>query len=559
MRVLIVEDSSASRLLISKLLKSLIPSLECVPCNNGYSALAELTSGREFDLVILDLGLPDISGLQLLALINNLGLQCQTITISDEGSQSTLRDSLGAGAVAYLTKPLSKQQLSDCLRANLPFPKEDPKPKILIVDDEKVNIFIMRKLLEKSSFELFEASNGFEALRVLDTQNISVVLMDIRMPYMDGFEASERIKRIRPDLPIIVITAQPIHLIIDNKRSIYMDHILGKPIRSDLLQDALEKCLLKIHHKKRSLFKSQPTSQQKSPERPLLNDSILKFVPKEFLKETFNLKGSMPRGLKTISESSVLDIHIDHISKITDQMSAEQYFNFLNSFFDMIDPIIQSFGGHVLRMTETGIVCSFPLLRKSLATHSLHAAISIQDHITIYNQGRQRAGYPPVHLSIGIASGPLALGLSGSSQRYELVSFGTVFTRASIVNQIARNLGLQIALTPDSLEHIDDLQSLCVRPIGLYPIDGTEAPTPLYEVFVHESPATRNMKLSTLRYLTKEDFLFDQAHLAKMHELFPDDGLWRKILLRTFCLTKPTLPKCTNSFPKMDCGGKYRC
>lgn len=83
----------------------------------------------------------------------------------------------------------------------------DLQKKILIVDDEEHLRYSLRKLLKKPGFEIIEASNGLEALKMLEVEEPHLMLMDIEMPGMNGLEAIQKVKERYPSLPVIIITA----------------------------------------------------------------------------------------------------------------------------------------------------------------------------------------------------------------------------------------------------------------------------------------------------------------------------------------------------------------
>ena len=82
------------------------------------------------------------------------------------------------------------------------------KQRILAVDDDPNNIEILQYLLNKEGYEVLTASDGHEAVRVFGQQMPDLVLMDVMMPGMDGFEACQKIKAIKEDIPIIMLTAR---------------------------------------------------------------------------------------------------------------------------------------------------------------------------------------------------------------------------------------------------------------------------------------------------------------------------------------------------------------
>src|SRR6056297_2897829 len=85
---------------------------------------------------------------------------------------------------------------------------EWPNRVFLITEDEEVNFFYLKTLLKKTNATILRAKNGKEAVQIIGEQNrVDVILMDINMPVMDGYEATRTIKATHPDIPIIAQTA----------------------------------------------------------------------------------------------------------------------------------------------------------------------------------------------------------------------------------------------------------------------------------------------------------------------------------------------------------------
>jgi CheY-like chemotaxis protein len=102
---------------------------------------------------------------------------------------------------------------------------------VLIVEDEEINIFYFEELLLHSGIKIIIARSGPEALQLCEENpEIDLVLMDIKMPKMDGFEATERIKKMNPDIPVIAQTA---HVLESEKKRCFevgCSEYIAKPI-----------------------------------------------------------------------------------------------------------------------------------------------------------------------------------------------------------------------------------------------------------------------------------------------------------------------------------------
>jgi len=119
--------------------------------------------------------------------------------------------------------------------------------KILIAEDNIVNIMVLKKILEQWDCDYSIAKNGLEALEMVKAGSFDIVLMDIHMPVMDGFEAARHIREI-PDIrmskiKIIALTASSDVDIQQSFSYAYLDDYLTKPFRPDLLKKKLEECL----------------------------------------------------------------------------------------------------------------------------------------------------------------------------------------------------------------------------------------------------------------------------------------------------------------------------
>jgi len=171
------------------------------------------------------------------------------------------------GFSAYLTKPIKQSQLFDCLVMVLGKPpdgtEEGEKPRlvtrhtlaearhearILLVEDNVVNQKFALLLLEKSGYRADAVGNGKEAVKALETDAYDLVLMDVQMPEMDGYEATEVIRdpqsKVRNhDVPIIALTAHAMKG--DRERCIEagMDDYISKPIRAQNLAVVIERFL----------------------------------------------------------------------------------------------------------------------------------------------------------------------------------------------------------------------------------------------------------------------------------------------------------------------------
>ena len=149
-------------------------------------------------------------------------------------------------AISSLLKPGPPQQASLITRHSLR--EERNRARILLVEDNAVNLALALRLLQKRGFQVTTAGNGREALATLEKEHFELVLMDVQMPEMDGFEATafirERERSSGRHIPIIAMTAHALKGDEERCLSAGMDAYTTKPIRPNELFATIEKILI---------------------------------------------------------------------------------------------------------------------------------------------------------------------------------------------------------------------------------------------------------------------------------------------------------------------------
>lgn len=114
---------------------------------------------------------------------------------------------------------------------------------ILIVEDEHINFRYLQEILKKTQAEILRAENGLEAIEIAKEKEIDLILMDIKLPVMDGYEATRQIREFNPNVPIIAQTAYVMSGEEEKTREAGCNDYLTKPLRIKTVLDTLAKYL----------------------------------------------------------------------------------------------------------------------------------------------------------------------------------------------------------------------------------------------------------------------------------------------------------------------------
>jgi signal transduction histidine kinase/CheY-like chemotaxis protein/ligand-binding sensor domain-containing protein len=257
--VLIVEDNPRARGVLAEILAG--AGVRVVSAANSADALDRLASA-EFAAAIVDRTLAGGEGSELARLIRGHanGAKARIILLHTPGSQTAWAGPGDAFVDAVLYKPIHSgdllRTLVHALRQSRPPAAEDtpangtpPRPKsplrILVVEDNLTNQFVARRLLEKRGHRVEVARDGAEAVATRERGGFDLILMDLEMPVMDGWEATAAIRRAeaaagRPRLPIVALTAHAMKGHENQCLAAGMDGYITKPLEPDALDAVLE-------------------------------------------------------------------------------------------------------------------------------------------------------------------------------------------------------------------------------------------------------------------------------------------------------------------------------
>jgi two-component system sensor histidine kinase/response regulator len=268
-KVLVVDDNRTNRRILEGMLSRW--DMKSASAEDGEAALSELSAAREagqpFGLILTDMHMPNMDGFALVERIRQRpGLSTATIMmLTSAGHRGDAARCQELGVAAYLLKPIRQSELREAIARVLGaggqegaiplitrFSLQDAREpggvlRVLLAEDNLVNQRLAVRLLEKRGHYVAVAGNGREALTALEKERFDLVLMDVQMPEMDGFEATaairEKEKSSRTHLPIVALTAHAMKGDREKCLAGGMDGYLTKPIRPQELDEMLQEYL----------------------------------------------------------------------------------------------------------------------------------------------------------------------------------------------------------------------------------------------------------------------------------------------------------------------------
>jgi len=204
--VLVVEDNASE----SELLKRYLEDAGCrvSQAANGIEALIRMNEARP-DLITLDLSMPEMDGFTFLNEKAQIAAFSDIPVVIVSGLDETGKG-LSLGASAVLRKPIAKQEMLGVVASLGILPKSENKPGILLVDDDPNALKIIGSYFDPTQYRVGKAMNGKEGLDAALTSPPDLIVLDLMMPEMNGFEVIDHLKRhdSTKDIPIIIVTAK---------------------------------------------------------------------------------------------------------------------------------------------------------------------------------------------------------------------------------------------------------------------------------------------------------------------------------------------------------------
>jgi PAS domain S-box-containing protein len=324
--VLVVDDSRTSRTILAEMLQAW--DMHVVEVGSGQDALNALAQAAQpFALALIDVRMPDMDGFHLVERVRQHPEMAVPVIMLSSGDSHDAERCRRLPEVSVLVKPLRQAELRTALLEILELPRVEPQVeircepnphalRILLAEDNEVNQQLIEWMLEKQGHKVVVAVNGREVLQRLEEETFDVILMDVQMPELDGYETTACIRtreqHTGEHIPIVALTAYAMKG--DRERCLQagMDSYLSKPVEAEELHAALKTIQGGSPQTRPSSVPSPATVEEGLQEETLLarvgGDRVLMGQLAElFLERSEELVASIEKALSDRNTQGILE------------------------------------------------------------------------------------------------------------------------------------------------------------------------------------------------------------------------------------------------------------
>lgn len=292
---------------------------------------------------------------------------------------------------------------------------------LLVVDDNKVNRMALSRSLELQGHVVETAENGKEGLEKFQTGSFDLMLLDIEMPVMNGFEVLEACLNdvdLR-QIPIIMTSAMEELDAVVKCVELGAEDYLTKPVNPILLRARVNASLEKkrLRDEQRKLFRTFATKE----------------VAEELLRTGFSLGGQMVTA-------SVLVADIRSFTSIAESQDPSDSIELLNQYFSMMFDAVTHNGGIINQIVGDGLLAVFgaPIFYEDHRERAVKAALQMLEQLKLFNEQQLSANKTAIRIGIRIASGRMVAGYTGTHNRAIYTCIGDTVNLADRIEEYTK-------------------------------------------------------------------------------------------------------------------------
>lgn len=342
--------------------------------------------------------------------------------------------------------------------------KSAPEPgQMLVVDDNRLNRLLLTRALEQNGHYVSNAENGRIAMELLRSQPFDVLLLDIDMPEMNGFEVLEALlmdNNLR-EIPVIMTSATDEVDRVVKCIEMGAEDYLVKPLNRILLRARVNASLEKkrLRDEQRKLFHTFATPE----------------VAEQLLREGFSLGGKYVTA-------SVMFADIRSFTTISENQDPADTIEMLNAYFALMFEAITANHGTVNQMEGDGLMAIFgaPVQQENHRASAVNAALQMVELLKVFNTQRAVQKKGAIQIGIGIASGSVIAGYTGTQHRATYTCVGDAVNVAARIEDHTKMAGRPILIDQSTSEGLS--KDVRIEALGLVMFKGKQQPIHVFAV-----------------------------------------------------------------------------
>ncbi len=439
------------------------------------------------------------------------------------------------------------------------------KKIILCIDDEMSILISLKtelKLIFKKEYFIEIAENGEDALELVDElleddYEIMLVISDYLMPNMKGDEVLKHIHQKIPNSIKIMLTGQATMEGVSNAiQHAKLYRYMAKPWQAidfkltvtEAINTYTKNSELKIKNQIledmntsqtnliTQLYKKEQSLQSSLDAELKLKEVTSRFVPNEFISLLgYESITNISLGDAVQKEMSVFFADIRGFTTLSEQLTPEENFKFINSYLKQMEPVITKYNGFVDKYIGDSIMALF----SGNADDAVNAGIAMLERLVIYNGYRANYNYMAIKIGIGINTGSLILGTIGGQARMEGTVISDAVNLAARTESLTKEYDVPLLITHHTFSDLKDKNAYLIRKIDVVKVKGKEENITIYEVFDADVDTIKAAKIASLDIFTQALQAHDEQDFVSARKLFtecvnacPDDTVSQIYLAR---------------------------
>ena len=383
----------------------------------------------------------------------------------------------------------------------------DRNIEILIAGKDVEELQILKSQLSSMNYSVVPMVTGAELLARVKESVPHLIVIDVKLPDMSGYDVCTELRSVfsKDELPIIlVINKEDISDMMEGLTSGANDFLTRPYLQEEFL-----------------------TRVNTHLQLSRISNIYSRFVPTEFLSSLGQENiTDVELGDQVSREMTILFVDIRAFTNLSENMTPEENFKFINSYLSRFSPMITNNGGFVDKYIGDAIMALFP----NKPEDALAAAKEMIEHVNVYNGHRANCGYKPINIGIGIHTGNMILGIIGDEKRMQGTVISDAVNLASRIQDVTKLYKANVVISQETFVKLENPVDYNFRFLGRVKVKGKDKAVALFEIFDADSEEKRKLKNDTKADFEDALMKFSRREFGEAQELFsrvagadPDD------------------------------------